>query len=100
MTDTFTETCTGLFDDTMDQFHYNATLLAMEDAQWQDTIKLHSKELGNSLIKIIEGERNKQKDKLFVFSFETIIGELEEEITQPIKDLEDNFWQIIIKKYI
>jgi hypothetical protein len=71
----------------------------MEDSDWHKAIDLYKRELSNNLVKIIEAERTKQKEKLFNFSHEAIIDELEEQITQPIKDLDDNFWGIITKRY-
>lgn len=99
VTDTFTDTCQGLFDDTIQQFEQKARILCFEGADWEEAIKMYTKELSNSLIKMIEAAREKQKEKLFTFSLETIVDELEEKITQPIKDLEDNFWNTIIERY-
>ena len=100
VTDTFTETCQGLFDDTIMQFEKNSNMLTMDDAEdWQKAIDLYKKELSNSLVKMIETERTKQKEKLFTFSVETIVDELEDKITQPIKDLEDNLWENVNEKY-
>lgn len=99
VTDTFTDTCRDLYDDTMKQFESNARILKMEDSDWDEAINLYMRELSNSLTKIIETERDKQKEKLFSFSLETICDELEEQITQPIKDLDDNFWSTIKSRY-
>jgi hypothetical protein len=81
------------------QFVESACQLMMEDSDWNKAVDLYKRELCNSLVKMIEAEREKQKEKLFNFSLETILDELEEEITQPIKDLDDNFWEKIVKKY-
>lgn len=99
VTDTFTSTCQNLYDDTIKQFENNAEVLMMEGSDWKESIKLTSNDLGNSLVKMIETEREKQKEKLFTFSFEKIVDDLEEAITQPIKDLEDNFWSKINASY-
>jgi hypothetical protein len=99
VTDTFTQTCENLYDDVVNQFEQSANQLNMEDSDWHKAIDLYKRELSNNLVKIIEAERTKQKEKLFNFSHEAIIDELEEQITQPIKDLDDNFWGIITKRY-
>lgn len=99
VTDTFTTTVENLFDDVVKQFVESAYQLMMEDSDWHKAIDLYKKELSNNLVKMIEIEREKQKEKLFNFSLETILDELEEEITQPIKDLDDNFWDKVVKKY-
>lgn len=99
VTDTFTDITQNLYDDVIKQFEQSAYQLMMEDSDWQDAVKLYKKELSNNLIKMIEGERSKQKEKLFTFSLETICDELEDPVTEPIKNLEDNFWDIVIKRY-
>lgn len=99
VTDTFTSTCHNLYDDTIKQFESNAEVLMMEGSEWKEVIKITSNDLGNSLVKMIETEREKQKEKLFTFSFEKIVDDLEEAITQPIKDLDDNFWSKINASY-
>jgi hypothetical protein len=71
----------------------------MEGSGWEELIIITSKDLGHSLVKMIETEREKQKEKLFIFSLETIVDELEGAITKPIKDLDDNFWDKIIESY-
>jgi hypothetical protein len=97
--DSFHQTCQDLYRDTVSQFKTNAKALMMEGSGWENAISLHGKDLENDLQKQIELSREKQKDKLFTFSFENIVDEIEEEITQPIKDLEDNMWSTITKRY-
>lgn len=74
-------------------------MLMMEGSNWGDAIKQYRKELSNNLVKIIEAERNRQIEKLFTLSVDKICDALEEPITQPIKDLEDDFWDIVIERY-
>lgn len=97
--DNFTITCEGFYDDTIKQFEENAFILMMEDSNWGEAIKQYKKELSSNLIKMIESERHRQIEKLFTISVDKISDALEEEITQPIKDLEDDFWDIIIERY-
>lgn len=71
----------------------------LEDTDWRKNVDLYRKDLSSGLQKAIDEERGKQMDKLYNFSIENICEILEKEITEPIKNLEDDFWSIVRQKY-
>lgn len=97
--DNFTELTEKLFDDVIKQFTDCAYQLLMDGSDWNKTIELYKKDLHANIVKMIENERFKQMEKLFTFSHSNICDILEKEITEPIKNLEDDFWDVVVINY-
>lgn len=95
----FTKVTEDLYDDVTKQFIDWWYQLMLDESDWRKTVDLYRKDLSSGLQKAINDERSKQMEKLFNFSVENICDILEKEVTEPIKNLEDDFWRTIKKNY-
>lgn len=80
-------------------FIKSAAELVIDDSGWGDQVYLHENELAHNLDLIIKNMREKEIDKLQNLTTKATYDTIEEIVSGPIFELNDNFWEEIREPY-
>lgn len=98
--DQFTQQTNQMLKKVLTDFEKHSREIVVENSGWEDQVQQDTHELENQLLSVIKSQRERELDKMHTITTKATFQTIEEIVSPPIYELNQDFWTDIRDPYI